>query len=60
MISGYHYDQDSRALSIRYPSGAVWQHANVPPAKIAAMLAAPSVGKYLNERIAPYHPGKKT
>jgi hypothetical protein len=42
-------------LELEYVSGCVYQYFDVPQPTFAALLAAPSIGAYVNEQIKPYY-----
>ena len=58
-IQGYHYEPNSRALTVKFPSGDLDQYADVGIEKVEAMTGAASPGAYFNKRIAGLHTGKK-
>ena len=41
-------------LELEYVSGDVYQYYEVPQPTYAALLAAPSIGAYINKHIKPY------
>jgi KTSC domain len=47
------YDDRRCVLKVRYRNGRVYYYLGVPPAAYRELLAAPSLGKYLNEAIKP-------
>ena len=50
------YDEDARELYIRFLNrGRTYVYFDVPPDAYAALLDAPSKGRYLNFEIKPYH-----
>jgi hypothetical protein len=50
------YDEDARELSVRFRlRGRTYVYFDVPPEAYAALLDAPSKGRYLNFEIKPYH-----
>jgi hypothetical protein len=49
------HDPKTGALSIWYKDGDRYTYAGVPGAKYAALLAAPSIGAYVNAEIKPFH-----
>jgi hypothetical protein len=42
-------------LEIEYVSGDIYQYYDVPQPRYAALLAAPSIGAYVNKQIKPYY-----
>ena len=50
------YDEDARELYVRFLNrGRTYVYFDVPPEAYAALLDAPSKGRYLNFEIKPYH-----
>ena len=50
------YDEDARELYVRFHNrGRTYVYCGVPPDVFAALLEAPSKGRYLNFEIKPYH-----
>jgi KTSC domain len=45
----------SRSCWIRFRRGRTYVYFDVPPSAYAALLEAPSKGRYLNFEIKPYH-----
>lgn len=45
------YDRESRTLEVEFKHGVVYQYYDVPATEHAALLAAPSVGGYLDAHI---------
>lgn len=42
-------------LELEYVNGYVYQYDEVPQPTFAALLAAPSIGAYINKHIKPYY-----
>jgi hypothetical protein len=42
-------------LELEYVNGYVYQYFDVPQPTYAALLAAPSIGAYINKHIKPYY-----
>jgi hypothetical protein len=42
-------------LELEYVNGYVYQYLDVPQPTYAALLAAPSIGAYINKHIKPYY-----
>lgn len=59
MLSGYHYDPDSRVLTVRYTSGAEYAHDDVSAEKVHALEGNVSPGRFFNAHIRDNHPGRK-
>jgi len=51
VIKSTHYDEDTRTLRVTYVSGVVYVYRDVPADVYAAMRAAFSKGRFLNEFI---------
>jgi KTSC domain len=50
------YDEDARELYVQFRlRGRTYVYFDVPPEAYAALLEAPSKGRYLNFEIKPYH-----
>lgn len=49
------YDEDAHELYVRFRRGRTYVYFDVPPSTYAALLEAPSKGRYLNFEIKPYH-----
>lgn len=49
------YDANSQILQVEFKNGSVYNYFRVPAEKHAALMAADSVGKYLNAEIKPHH-----
>lgn len=49
------YDLSSRTLELQYVNGSVYQYLDVPQPTYAGLLAAPSIGNYVNTKIKPYY-----
>ena len=41
-------------LELEYVNGSIYQYDDVPQTTFAALLAAPSIGAYVNTHIKPY------
>jgi hypothetical protein len=44
----------SGTLEVEYVNGSVYQYYEVPQPTYAGLLAAPSIGNYVNTQIKPY------
>ncbi len=49
------YSTSSRTLEIEYVNGSVYQYFDVPQPTYAGLLAAPSIGNFVNTQIKPYY-----
>jgi hypothetical protein len=47
-------------LEIEYVNGSIYQYDDVPQTTFAALLAAPSIGAYVNTHIKPYYDYRET
>ena len=47
------YDDQRHVLKVRFRNGRAYYYLGVPPAVYRSLLAAPSLGRYLNEVIKP-------
>lgn len=50
-VAAVGYDPSTMTLEVEFKKGGVYQYFNVQPAVHAAMVAAPSVGRYLDVNI---------
>lgn len=48
------YDLSTGTLELEYVNGSVYQYYEVPQPTYAGLLAAPSIGNYVNTQIKPY------
>lgn len=55
-IRAVRYSEERRALAVRFRSGASYEYEGVPPEEYVRLLAAESLGAYLNSRIKPRYP----
>ena len=49
------YSMSSRTLEVEFVNGSVYQYFDVPQPTYAGLLAAPSIGNFVNTRIKPYY-----
>lgn len=56
-IAAIGYDAPSRALYVRFESGATWRYENVEATLHRDFVAADSIGKFFAQRIKPGHHG---
>ncbi len=59
-IKSVGYDDRKRVLTIEFKRGAVWSYTYVPENLFERLLSAESKGKFFNEFIRPFYPGKVT
>jgi hypothetical protein len=45
------YDEKTQTLEVCFNSGAVYRYKKVPAAVIQELMAAPSVGRFMTQRI---------
>jgi hypothetical protein len=48
------YDMSSGTLELEYVNGSIYQYYEVSQPTYAGLLAAPSIGNYVNTQIKPY------
>lgn len=58
-VSAVGYDPATNELDIEYPSGDVYRYSMVPPSVYRALLAAPSIGAFVNREVKPHFPGRE-
>jgi hypothetical protein len=49
------YSTSSRTLEVEFVNGSVYQYFDVPQPTFAGLLAAPSIGNFVNTQIKPYY-----
>jgi hypothetical protein len=49
------YDGPTRTLEVEYVNGSVYRYFDVPQSTYAGLMAAPSIGSYVNARVKPYY-----
>lgn len=54
---GYH--ADSNTLAVLYKGGILWHYSTVAPEVHQELMAAPSVGAFVQARIKPVYPARK-
>ena len=58
MIHSYGYDENARALFVRFVHGrALYRYDNFPPDLYQSMREAVSAGKFFHQRISPIYQG---
>lgn len=50
-VAAIGFDKDSQTLQVEFNSGAAYQYFDVPEAVYEGLLAAASVGQYLNQQV---------
>ena len=55
-VTAVGYDADRHELSVTFVSGDTYVYAMVPPSVHRELLAAESVGRFVNARIKPTYP----
>lgn len=58
-IESIGHNNETRTLRVLFKNGRAYDYANVPGLMFAAMLAADSAGKFLNECIKPHYAFKQ-
>jgi hypothetical protein len=48
------YDLPTGTLELEFVNGSIYQYYEVPQPTYAGLLAAPSIGNYVNTQIKPY------
>ncbi|WP_156743454.1 KTSC domain-containing protein [Occultella aeris] len=59
-VASVGYDATTNELDIEYISGDVYRYAMVPPSVHRDLLAARSIGAFVNRFIKPHYPGRET
>ncbi len=50
-VAAIGFDEDSQTLQVEFNSGATYQYFDVPEAVYEGLLAAASVGQFLNQHV---------
>ncbi|TDE92794.1 KTSC domain-containing protein [Occultella glacieicola] len=58
-VAAVGYDPGTNELDIEYRSGDVYRYSMVPPSVYRDLLAAPSIGAYVNRSVKPHYPGRE-
>lgn len=58
-LTGYHYDQQTRTLTVRYTNGGMYSYADVPMDKAEAFSGAASPGGFFAAKIRNNHTATK-
>lgn len=58
-IAAVGYDPSTNALEIEYVSGDVYRYSMVPASVYRDLLAAPSVGAFVNREVKPHYPARE-
>lgn len=59
MLNGYHYNPETRALTVEYTNGARYSYADVPADKVEAFSGAASPGSFFSAKIRNNHESTK-
>lgn len=59
VLTAVGYDAATRILVLAFTSGAVYEYAEVPAEEHAALLAAPSAGRFFGARIRDRYPTRR-
>jgi hypothetical protein len=49
------YSTSTQTLEIEFVSGCIYQYFEVPQPTYAGLMAAPSIGNFVNTKIKPYY-----
>jgi hypothetical protein len=49
------YSTSTQTLEIEFVNGSVYQYFEVPQPTYAGLMAAPSIGNFVNTKIKPYY-----
>lgn len=52
-VEGYHYDDATQMLHVKFKSGKTYQYAGVPKAVMDSLLKADSFGSHMSKHIIP-------
>ena len=55
-VAAVGYDEDRHELSVTFVSGDTYVYAMVPPSVYRELLAAESVGRFVNATVKPTYP----
>ncbi len=58
-VASVGYDPATNELDIEYISGDVYRYAMVPPSVHRDLLAAKSIGAFVNRFVKPHYPGRE-
>lgn len=58
-VAAIGYDPNVRILEVEFHSRTVYEYRGVPPEEYAALVRAPSIGRYLSARIKGRYPYRK-
>lgn len=53
------YDPDTNELEIEFAGGDVYRYSMVPASVHRELMAAPSIGAFVNREIKPQYPGRE-
>ncbi len=56
MLIAVGYDAENRVLEALFHSGQVWQYCDVPEEVYRDLLAADSIGSYMQEEVIGHYP----
>ncbi len=57
-VAAVGYDEDRHELSVTFVSGDTYVYAMVPPSVHRELLAAESVGRFVNATVKPTYPAR--
>jgi hypothetical protein len=55
-VRAVRYHSASSELDVRFEEGREYRYSRVPRSKFHALLAAESIGGFINDEIKPHHP----
>jgi lysyl-tRNA synthetase class 2 len=58
-VSAVGYDPTTNELDIEYTGGDVYRYSMVPPSVHRELLAADSIGAFVNREVKPHYPGRE-
>ncbi|WP_156222730.1 KTSC domain-containing protein [Pseudactinotalea suaedae] len=58
-VSAVGYDPTTNELDIEYTGGDVYRYSMVPPSVHRELLAADSIGSFVNREVKPHYPGRE-
>ena len=59
-IKSVGYDDRAKVLTIEFHKGSIWTYNYIPENLFERLLSAESKGKFFNEYIRPFYPGRNT
>ncbi len=59
MMTGHHYDPNTRALTVQFTGGSVYRYDDVSADKVATLAESASPGSFFTSKIKGLHPATK-